>query len=193
MNKLFSGVAEFLSEPQYIPSRIMHDRPFKLAFAGYFTGALSLFIWMTIEKGPLSLWAALASILVFFVLEIVLGYLFSAAAHAFLEYSGAKGRASGLFVLTGASEFVKILLIAVAPILLYLSSMIHIHFKPVFALVAFAQIYVLSLMIRKAYSTSKTKAWISVFIPIVIASTILVALSIITVGALILSLLAALK
>ena len=99
-----------------------------------------------------------------------ISFFFSATAHLFLELTTGRGRAAGLFVLLGLSEFAKTLLVAF--------SLIALNFPVLFAykgliafLVIILQLFFVLYMMQHAYGLSKKMTFLALivsFVPSVI-------------------------
>jgi len=90
-----------------------------LGFSGYALGALSMALWSQLlwgESGGLLHTLDLALLLM--VCNILAALLCAGLSNLFLEFSGARGRSLGLFVIFGLSEGMKTLLIPAALVLM---------------------------------------------------------------------------
>jgi hypothetical protein len=168
----FDTLFNFAVKPGEEINKIMQERRLTLAMLGYFAGALSLMMMFALESGkPFSSASFTAGLLAFLFFNICVGFFFSASAHLFLELTTGKGRAAGLFVLIGLSEFTKTLLVAFA--LTALAAPQLLAFKTLAVLIVLLlQVMVILFMMHKAYGLSKTGtffALVASFVPSLIS------------------------
>lgn len=143
-----------------------------LALLGYFSGALSLMMMIALESGKkFSSFGFTAGTVGFLFFNVCIGFFFSSSAHLFLELATGKGRAAGLFVLIGLSEFTKTLLVAFALVCAAIPSLAPFRIIIVLIVLLFQTLVVLFMM-HKAYGLSKIStffALVASFIPSVIS------------------------
>ena len=147
----------------------MQERKLSLALLGYCVGSFSIALAYTLQKGN-SIPAFLLYFLAVLFFNLCISFFFSATAHLFLELTTGRGRAAGLFVLLGLSEFTKTLLVAFTLIALTVPGIFA--FKTLFSfLVAILQLFFVLYMMQHAYGLSKKMTFFALlvsFIPSII-------------------------
>jgi hypothetical protein len=152
---LFNIVFNFALNPAREINKIMLERRLGLALLGYFTGALSLMMMLALEDGGANPAFFTAGTFGFLFFNLCAGFFFASSAHLFLEITTGKGRAAGLFVLIGLSEFTKTLLVAFALCTVAAPQLAALRAAVVIAVVIL-QLFVILLMMHHAYGLSKT-------------------------------------
>jgi hypothetical protein len=168
----FNTLFNFAVKPGEEINKIMQERRLTLALLGYFGGALSLMMMIALESGKkFGSFGFTAGTVGFLFFNVCIGFFFSSSAHLFLELTTGKGRAAGLFVLIGLSEFTKTLLVAFALAAAAIPPLAPFRIIVVLIVLLF-QILVILFMMHKAYGLSKTGtffALVASFIPSIIS------------------------
>lgn len=166
---MFSTLFNFVLKPSLTINQIMQERKLKLALLGYGIGAFSIVLAHGVTSGT-SIIGFIFSFLFFLFFNVCISFFFSATAHLFLELTTGRGRAAGLFVLLGLSEFAKTLLVAFS--LIALSFPAIYAYKGLFVLaVLLLQLFFVLYMMKHAYGLSKTMTFFALiisFVPAVI-------------------------
>jgi len=159
------------SSPAREIHKIMQERRLGLAMLGYFAGALSIMMMLALEGGGAGGFGFGLGLIAVLFFNVCVGFFFSSSAHLFLELTTGKGRATGLFVLIGLSEFTKTLLVAFA-----ISSVAMPWLMPLRAWIVLAvlilQLFVILVMMHHAYGLSKTGTFFALaasFIPSIVS------------------------
>ncbi len=167
INTLF----DFVQNPPQTIKNIMEERNFSAAFLGFIFGTLGLLLFFALgnrsEIGHGLLIFGFISIL---FLNLCLAFFFAASAHLFLEITTGKGKAAGLFVLLGLSEFAKTLLAAYALFAMLSPVLAQLKFAAFFTVLLLQLIFVLYMM-KEAYGLSKIRTFFALvlsFVPSVI-------------------------
>lgn len=166
---MFSTLFNFVLKPSPTINQIMQERKLKLALLGYCVGAFSIVLahGLTTEMSILGFIFRFLFILFF---NVCISFFFSATAHLFLELTTGRGRAAGLFVLLGISEFSKTLLVAFA--LVFLNIPVLYAYKGLFIFaVLLLQLFFVLYMMKHAYGLNKTMTFFALiisFIPAII-------------------------
>lgn len=162
---MFDTLFNLVLKPGPTIDRIMQERNLKLALLGYCVGTFSIILAQGLVKG-ITIGGFIASFLVILFLSICISFFFSATAHLFLELTTARGRAAGLFVLLGLSEFTKTLLVAFTLIALNFPALLH--FKALFTcIVLLLQLFFVLFMMQHAYGLSKKMTFLALIISFV--------------------------
>jgi len=166
---MFSTLFNFVLKPSTTINQIMQERKLKLALLGYCVGAFSIVLarGLTTET---SIFGFIALFLFILFFNVCISFFFSATAHLFLEITTGRGRAAGLFVLLGLSEFVKTLLVAFSLIALNFPGLFAYKGLFVFAILLLQLFFVLYMM-KHAYGLSKTMTFVALivsFVPAII-------------------------
>lgn len=166
---MFSTLFNFALKPSFTINQIMQERKLKLALLGYSVGAFSIVLAHSLitETSISGFILRFLSVLFF---NVCISFFFSATAHLFLELTTGRGRAAGLFVLLGLSEFAKTLLVAFALIALNFPALYA--FKGLFTFaVLLLQLFFVLYMMKHAYGLNKTMTFFALiisFVPAVI-------------------------
>lgn len=152
---IFNALYNFALYPATTINKIMDERRLGLALLGYFAGAASTVMVIGLNQGGLSRAWFMLGLPAFMFFNLCVGFFFSSSAHLFLELATGKGRAAGLFVLIGLSEFTKTILVAFAIISLAMPWIAGAG-ALVSLLVFILQIFVILFMMHHAYGLSKT-------------------------------------
>ena len=162
---MFSTLFNLVLKPSPTINQIMQERNLKLALLGYGVGAFSIVLSYGLREGISAVGFIFAFLLVLF-LSVCVSFFFSATAHLFLELTTARGRAAGLFVLIGLSEFTKTLLVSF--------TLIALNFPALFAFKALVNFVILLLqlffilyMMQHAYGLSKKMTFLALIISFV--------------------------
>ena len=162
---MFSTLFNLVLNPSPTINRIMQERNLKLALLGYCVGSFSIVLSHGLKEG-ISTGGFIFSFLLILFLTVCVSFFFAATAHLFLELTTTRGRAAGLFVLLGLSEFAKTLLVAFA--------LIALNFPGLFAFKALVNFIVLLLqlffvlyMMQHAYGLSKKMTFLALIISFV--------------------------
>lgn len=108
---LFKAYFHYASSPVQTLKTVLAQRSFKQGCAGYFVAALAWVIFFNINDGiffPLFV----LKVLLVFLAEITVGYMMASLMGLFLDFSRTEASPAEMFVLIGASGFIKSLLIA---------------------------------------------------------------------------------
>jgi hypothetical protein len=169
---MLNSLYNFALNPAQKINDIMQDRRVWPAFLGYGAGALSIIMMIALESGSNATpaWFAFGLLGILFF-DLCLGFFFAASSHLFLELTTGKGRAAGLFVLIGLSEFTKTLLVAFAMAALAMPQILPFRILAVLVVLCL-QIFVVLYMMHKAYGLSKTGTFFAMalsFVPSIIS------------------------
>jgi len=166
---MFNALFNFVLKPSPTINQIMQERKLKLALIGYSVGAFSIVLAHGLIKGT-SILGFLCSFLFILFFNVCISFFFSATAHLFLELTTGRGRAAGLFVLLGLSEFTKTLLVAFS--LIALNFPVMFAFKGLFAFaVLILQLFFVLYMMQHAYGLNKKTTFLALivsFVPAII-------------------------
>ncbi|MDR1683852.1 MAG: hypothetical protein LBR90_00115 [Elusimicrobiota bacterium] len=156
---VFNNLLEIAQNPSAQINKIMQERRLPLALLGYFTGALSVVMASSLAQGLLHGKSFFVFSVIFVLgLNLCLGFFLASSAHLLLELTTGKGRAAGLFVLIGLSEFAKTLLVAFALIARALPA--AEPFGPLVTLLALLlQLFFILFLMQKAYGLGKIKTF----------------------------------
>ncbi|MBO4707878.1 MAG: hypothetical protein J5594_04925 [Elusimicrobiaceae bacterium] len=162
---MLSTLFNFVLKPSSTINQIMQERKLKLAIFGYCTGAFSIVLARGLTSG-----IGIAGFIFYFItilfFNVCISFFFSATAHLFLELTTGRGRATGLFVLLGISEFAKTLLVAFSLIALNLPVIYAFKGLFVFAILLLQLFFVLYMM-KHAYGLNKTMTFFALIISFV--------------------------
>lgn len=162
---MFSTIFNFVLNPRPAINQIMQERKLKLAMFGYCIGAFSIVLAHGLNSGT-SFVGFIFRFLFILFFNVCISFFFSATAHLFLELTTGRGRAAGLFVLLGLSEFAKTLLVAFS--LIALNFPYLYAFKGLFAfIVLLLQLFFVLYMMKHAYGLSKTMTFFALIISFV--------------------------
>lgn len=162
---MFSTLFNLVLKPGPTIDRIMQERNLKLALLGYCVGTFSIILAQGLTRG-ISIGGFIASFILILFLSVCISFFFSATAHLFLEITTARGRAAGLFVLLGLSEFAKTLLVAFTLIALNFPTLLH--FKALFTfIILLLQLFFVLYMMQHAYGLSKKMTFLALIISFV--------------------------
>lgn len=162
---MFSTLFNLVLKPSPTINQIMQERNLKLALLGYSVGTFSIILSQGLVKG-INIGGFIASFILILFLSVCISFFFSATAHLFLELTTARGRAAGLFVLLGLSEFAKTLLVAFT--LIALSFPALLPFKSFFSfIVLLLQLFFVLYMMQHAYGLSKKMTFLALIISFV--------------------------
>lgn len=162
---MFSTLFNLVLKPSPTINQIMQERKLKLALLGYCMGAFSIVLahGLTTEVRPTGFVFSFILILFF---NVCISFFFSATAHLFLELTTGRGRAAGLFVLLGLSEFAKTLLVAFSLIALNVPALYA--FKSLFVfIVLLLQLFFVLYMMKHAYGLNKKMTFLALIISFV--------------------------
>ena len=166
---MFSTLFNLVLKPQPTINQIMQERKLKLALLGYCMGAFSIVLAHSLREGT-SIFGFIIYFLMVLFFNVCISFFFSATAHLFLELTTGRGRAAGLFVLLGLSEFAKTLLVAFALTALSLPTLFA--YKNLFAfLVLILQLFFVLYMMQHAYGLNKKMTFLALivsFVPAII-------------------------
>ena len=162
---MFTTLFNFVLKPSPTINQIMQERNLKLALIGYSMGAFSVVLSYGLQKG-ISAGGFIAAFLLVLFLSICVSFFFSATAHLFLELTTARGRAAGLFVLLGLSEFAKTLLVAFSLIALNIPWLFALKGLFTFAVLVLQLFFVLYMM-QHAYGLTKKMTFLALIISFV--------------------------
>ena len=157
-----------MNDPERAVQKLLQERSFGVACAGYFAAALGWVLFFNIGDG-LSVFALLFKLAVIFVAEITAGYFIASLCGLFLDFSNVQTSPAKLFVLIGSAGFIKGLLIAFALISAAVP-MAHLGWlAPLALLMVFAlQLGYLTRAIKRAYHISYSRAfgaWVFTIVP----------------------------
>lgn len=166
---MFSTLFNLVLKPGPTIDQIMQERKLKLALLGYCIGAFSIILAANL-KGGINFFAFLALFIATLFFNVCISFFFSATAHLFLELTTGRGRAAGLFVLLGLSEFAKTLLVAFS--LIAMSFPALFAYKGLFAFIVIVlQILFVLYMMQHAYGLNKKMTFLALivsFVPAII-------------------------
>lgn len=162
---MFSTLFNFVLEPSPTINKIMQERKLLLALLGYCVGAFSVTLAFSLREGT-GILAFLGCFTVVLFLSVCISFFFSATAHLFLELTTGRGRAAGLFVLLGISEFAKTLLVAFT--LIALNFPVIFAYKNLFSFIVFVlQLFFVLYMMQHAYGLTKKRTFFALLISFV--------------------------
>ncbi|MDR0953397.1 MAG: hypothetical protein LBM71_04345 [Elusimicrobiota bacterium] len=169
INTLFA----FAQQPAKTINIIMEERRLPLALLGFFFGALSLVILLGLGSfggahRPLTMAFLFFA---FFVFNVCVAFFFASSAHLFLELTTGKGKAAGLFVLIGISEFAKTLLAAYALVAAVLPWIALYRSLAIF-LTLLLQLFFILYMMKAVYGLSKLRTFFALllsFLPSIVS------------------------
>lgn len=162
---MFTTLFNFVLKPSPTINQIMQERNLKLALLGYCVGAFSVVLSYGLQKG-ISTGGFIGAFLLILFLSVCVSFFFSATAHLFLELTTARGRAAGLFVLLGLSEFAKTLLVAFSLIALNAPTLFAFKGLIYFAVLVLQLFFVLYMM-QHAYGLTKKMTFLALIISFV--------------------------
>lgn len=113
MFSLLNAYFTYDKDPAAAVRGLAENRRFGAAFAGYAAAALCWVVFFWTGDG-LSAWGLLWRFCFFWLLEVTLGYLWSALSGLFLNFFSGGNGPSALFVVMGLSGFVQGLLLCFA-------------------------------------------------------------------------------
>lgn len=164
-------IFEFVQNPSKTIKNIMEERNLGAAFLGYGFGALGLLLFFALgNKSGAGSFALIFGFVSLLFLNVCVAFFFAASVHLFLEITTGKGKAAGLFVLLGLSEFAKTVLVAFALCAMAFPVLAGFKFLAFFAVFALQLLFILYMM-REAYEISKTRTFFALilsFVPSVI-------------------------
>ena len=162
---MFTTLFNLVLNPRPTINQIMQERKLKLALLGYCIGAFSIVLASSLRNGT-SFFGFIFFFLAVLFFDVCISFFFSATAHLFLELTTGCGRAAGLFVLLGLSEFAKTLLVAF--------SLIALNFPALFAykgliafLVIILQLFFVLYMMQHAYGLNKKMTFLALLVSFV--------------------------
>jgi hypothetical protein len=169
---MFNAFLNTAQNPTETINRIMRERNVSFALFGYAAGALSLMMAASLASGKTSGPVSFAFGFLFCLFfNLCVGFFFASSAHLLLELTTGKGKAAGLFVLLGISEFTKTLLVAFALTALAVPALLPFTELAVLVVLGVQLFFVLFIM-QRAYGLSKTGTFLALlasFIPSVIS------------------------
>lgn len=167
---MFTTLFNFVLKPSSTINEIMQERNLRLALLGYCMGAFSLTLSTMLREGQNNPFVFIIIFLAALFFSICISFFFSATAHLFLELTTGRGRAAGLFVLIGLSEFTKTLFVAFT--LIALNFPFLFEYKTLIAVIVFIiQLFFILYMMQHAYGLSKKRTFFALlvsFIPAII-------------------------
>ena len=162
---MFSTLFNLVLKPSPTINQIMQERKLKLAMLGYCIGAFSIVLAHGLVANT-SLAGFVFQFMFVLFLSICISFFFSAIAHLFLELTTGRGRAAGLFVLLGLSEFAKTLLVAFSLIALNIPALYAFKGLAVF-IVLLLQLFFVLYMMKHAYGLNKKMTFLALIISFV--------------------------
>ncbi len=163
---MFTTLFNFVLKPRSTINRIMQERNLRLALLGYCVGAFSLTLSSMLRDGQNNPFIFIAIFLAALFFNVCISFFFSATAHLFLELTTGRGRAAGLFVLIGLSEFTKTLLVAFTLIALNLP-FLFAYKTLITIIVSVIQLFLILFMMQHAYGLSKKRTFFALLISFV--------------------------
>lgn len=162
---MFSTLFNFVLKPGSTINQIMQERKLKLAFIGYCVGAFSIVLAHALTSQT-SLAGFILRFLFILFFNVCISFFFAATAHLFLELTTGRGRAAGLFVLLGLSEFAKTLLVAFSLIALNIPALHSCKGLAAFV-VLLLQLFFVLYMMKHAYGLNKKMTFLALVISFV--------------------------
>lgn len=167
---MFATLFNFVLKPSPTINQIMQERKLRLALLGYCMGAFSVTLATMLREGQNNPFVFIFIFLSVLFFSVCISFFFSATAHLFLELTTGRGRAAGLFVLIGLSEFTKTLLVAFT--LIALSFPFLFAYKTLVVFIVFIiQLFFILYMMQHAYGLSKKRTFFALlvsFVPAII-------------------------
>lgn len=164
--RFISSLYNFVINPHEEINKIMQERNISLAFLGYFIGSFSIVLTTALNHGGTTPWKFVFLTLFCLFFTICVSFFFASASHLFLELTTGKGRAAGLFVLLGLSEFAKTLLVAYALIALAIPLPNIVKSIVVLGVLLLQLIFILYMM-QQVYGLSKKITFFALLISFV--------------------------
>ncbi len=168
---LINTLFDFVQNPPQTIKKIMEERKLSAAFFGFMFGALGMLLFFALgNRSQIGQGALVFGFISILFLDLCLGFFFAASAHLFLEITTGKGKAAGLFVLLGLSEFAKTLLAAYSLLAMISPLLAQLKLAAFFAVLILQLLFVLYMM-KEAYGLSKIRTFFALvlsFVPSVI-------------------------
>lgn len=170
-------LAGLASDSRETTREIIRRRPVSVGMAGYFIGALSLFVMHGMNLSIHSLSGGFFLLAVLFFIQVLAGIVFASIIHLFMEAWGHRGDAAGLFVIFGISDIAWTLLV---PALIVQSFLIagRGYGTLVILFVTGIHLYVRTLCVGSVYNAGKWKSFFAVVMPYVVICACLAAISV---------------
>lgn len=171
-------LARLASDSRETTGEIIRRRPVSVGVAGYFIGALSLFVMHGMNLSVHSLSGGFFLLAVLFSIQLLAGIVFASIVHLFMEAWGHRGDAAGLFVIFGLSDIAWTLLV---PALILQSLLTAGRLGAVvFLFVTAIHLYVRTLGVGSVYNAGKWKSFFAVVMPYIVVGAAMTAVSVFT-------------
>lgn len=158
-------IYDYFEDHSKAAAAVKETRPILLGMFGISVGAVSIFVahGMADRLGLLTF--SVSSLCLTLLWELMAGFVTAAALHLILDFEGAQGSATSLFILLGMANLVWALavpFVLICRLLLPASSWAS---TLVFLLVGLMSFGLKARSIRDNYQTTSTRAWISLGLP----------------------------
>ena len=149
---------EFAHNPQNCLVKLVEEKKISYAFYGYALGIISLYFSIKLITGnPASIASFFFIFMFWLLLNIIFNLVLAAISNLFLEITGERSKAFGIFILLGVSQMSLTLLIPwglivkTTPQILFLTPII-------FLAVLVLQVYFVLTAMAKVYKTPRTSS-----------------------------------
>lgn len=154
----FAALETFIDRPETLSGEARPDGFGRAGMLGYFTGTLGLFVYLrmfsAVPPGIMSFGVVLA-------LVLALNFFLASSMHLFMDFTGAKGSSSRLFLAFGCSDYFLALLVPLA----FFAKLQVLNGFLWFCLCFLVVLYARVRLVRRLYPVSVNKALLSVWLP----------------------------
>ncbi|MDO8803437.1 MAG: hypothetical protein Q7R35_03310 [Elusimicrobiota bacterium] len=155
---LFSALELVIVRPETLVAEARPEGFGRTGLLGYFFGTLGLFVCLrmfsAVPPGMMSFGVVLT-------LVLAANFFFASSIHLFMDFTGAKGSASRLFLAFGCSDYFLALLVPLA----FFAKLDVLNGFLWFCLCFLVVIYARVRLVRRLYPVSTNKALLSVWLP----------------------------
>jgi hypothetical protein len=155
---LLKNLEAVMERPETLAVETRPEGMGRTGMLGYFSGVLGLFFFLRLQA---AVPPGVLSFVTVLLLVLAANFFFAGVMHLFLDLTGAKGSASGLFFAFGCSDFLLALLLPLG----FLAKYGLLSVFACLALVFLAVIYARVRLVRRLYPVSANKALLSIWLP----------------------------
>ncbi len=155
---IFSALETVIERPETLAAEAGPEGLGRTGMLGYFAGTLGFFAFLRMFS---AVPPGIMSFSVVFILLLAANFFFASSIHLFMDLTGAKGRASRLFLAFGCSDFLLALLVPLA----FFAKLQVLNGFLWFCLCLLAVVYARVRLVRRLYPVSANKALLSICLP----------------------------
>ena len=154
----FAALETIIDKPETLAGEARPEGLGRTGLLGYFAGTLGLFICMRMFT---AVPPGIMSFSVVLLLVLAANFFFASSIHLFMDFTGAKGSASRLFLAFGCSDYFLALLVPLA----FFAKLDVLNAFLWFCLCFLVVIYARVRLVRRLYPVSVNKALLSIWLP----------------------------